>query len=72
MLTNKQQIIKNRRDVVGEAYKGLADKKQAVSPLVEYLAKRFKVSQVTIYGDLKYLGLTNKPKTNSHTATSNF
>ena len=59
MLTQKQENIKNRRAVVSEAYSKL-DGKDAVTPLVNYLAKRFKVSQVTIYADLKALELTNK------------
>lgn len=61
MLTQKQEIIKNRRSVVSEAYTKL-DGKDAVTPLVDYLAKRFKVSHVTIYGDIKALGLVTKKK----------
>ena len=60
MLTNKQQNIKNRREVVSGAYKSAIDNKEPISPLVATLAKKYKVSQVTIYGDINYLGLNNK------------
>lgn len=60
MLTNKQQNIKDRREVVSRAYKSAIDNKEAISPVVATLAKKYKVSQVTIYGDINYLGLSKK------------
>ena len=57
MLTNKQQVIKDRRDAVGKAYTEKPEQ-DAVTTLVEKLAKKYNVTQVTIYGDLKILGLT--------------
>ena len=61
MLTDKQEIINNRREVVKQGFELLNDQ-DAVSPFVAIIAKRFKVSQVTIYGDMKALGIGRKLK----------
>ena len=60
MITNKQQIIKDRREIVGKAYKCAIENGEAITPIVNTLAKKYKVSQVTIYGDINYLGLNKK------------
>jgi DeoR/GlpR family transcriptional regulator of sugar metabolism len=61
MLTEKQEIINNRREVIKQGFELLTEQ-DAVSPFVAILAKRFKVSQVTIYGDMKALGIGRKIK----------
>lgn len=53
MLTQKQENIKNRREVVGKAYQSALNNKEAISPLVKILAKKYKVSDVTIYADIE-------------------
>lgn len=53
MLTNKQQAILNRREAVSKAYRDAIDNNWAISPLVEMLSKKYRVSQLTIYNDIK-------------------
>lgn len=53
-LTQAQQKIKQRREYVSDAYNNKPDG-LAVTSLVNSLSKKFKVSSVTIYGDIKMI-----------------
>lgn len=55
-LTKKQKAVKTRRDYAGAAYKNKGE--QAVSAVVKAIADKFNVTDITIYADLKALGLT--------------
>jgi DeoR/GlpR family transcriptional regulator of sugar metabolism len=50
-LTNKQKVIKDRRISVMSAYNNRGA--LAVTILVKSLAKKFNVTEVTIYNDIK-------------------
>ena len=59
MMTKAQEKIQNRRIAVSEAYSSL-NNKDAVTPLVEKLSNKFKVSHVTIYNDIKVYKIREK------------
>lgn len=61
MITTTQEKINNRRVIVSEAYSKLSNG-EAVTALVNYLSKRFKVSSVTIYNDIKIWKIAEQAK----------
>lgn len=59
-LTNKQQSIKDRRKYVYNAYINIPFD-LAVSTLVKALSKKFNVTEVQIYNDIKEMKKANDP-----------
>jgi len=53
-LTNKQKSIRDRRKYVYDCYNNI-DPNLAVSVLVGTLAKKYNVTDVQIYNDIKYM-----------------
>lgn len=63
MIKSKQDRIKDRRKLVKETFSQMRDEKNLVSAIVARLSRMHSVTEITIYNDLKELGLTNgKPR----------
>jgi hypothetical protein len=58
ILTEKQKALKERRDFIYKSYLNLKDE-MPVSIIVKSLSDKFKITEVQVYNDIKFMKLQN-------------